>query len=778
MKHFYSFLMLTLSLCLSWGGANAQQSLPYSYGFENNNLATDGWLLQGVTGENTGIGDISSTGSTPYEGSLCFVFEYVEENAYLLSPIFTGDENGIEVSFYYQEYSGQYGDEQFQVGYTTDASATDASTYTYGEIVTASEDWQEYSNTFPAGTKRIAIKYIYTDAFYLFLDDFTFEVPSSCIRPTNMALNYTSGNPTAEVSWTSGASAWNVNVNGIVTHTTSNPYTISGLLPATTYTVKVQADCGSEQSGWVTAGSFSTPCPTSFTIPYTYDFEDEAGIYCWSIGGENYTGVWNDTWAISNFSAPYARSGKHFFFFTYTEVPPQWLISPELSGITNGLHVQFYYRQYTSGTETFRVGYSTTNDNIGSFTWGDEITASTSYQRFSADYPAETKYVAVEHTSDNQYYLFLDDFTFKESTNCHEPTGVTAILDGTHDAEITWTAGGDETSWEVYITSDPDEEPGSDPSHFIPSVFHVRYLDWSGSPATTYYFYVRAICSESEKSEWSAPAILKTQCEAMSLPYEYDFEDDNDFEHCWSDINTNASNYIYAMDPGNGSSALLFYRRSSSGDMVAVLPEVDGTYPLNEYQITFDACWGNNSSTSRSDGHISIGIMTDPEDISTFEEIEALQITEGYSSFGSYNVMFNSYTGSGHYIAIMETHTENGFTIFDNIQVTKLPICNSPTDLAATLDGQSATLTWTSEDAAFEVAHSLFDSDDPNENIDGTSDETTYTINGLALDERVTSGCVPTAVPTATVHGSAPSPCIPATVCPPPLLLIILASPM
>lgn len=546
MKQFYSFLMLTLALCLTWGSANAQQSLPYSYGFEDNDLSVEGWSSTN--------GDISEyAAKTGYYG---FRFAYTATNAYLVSPLLTGGTYGVNVSFYYRAYSDTYLD-HFKVGYTTDPGETDPSSFTYGTLITSSTSWQQYDATFPAGTVRIAIFYDddnHNDGYYLYLDDFTFEAASSCAKPTDLTVDYTSGNSTAEVSWTSGATEWDIDVNGIVTHTTNNPYTINGLLPATIYTVKVQADCGSEQSGWVNAGSFTTPCPTSFAIPYTYGFENEGGIDCWTLSPV-------DKVVIYKTDPAYAHLGNNFVMFSYTETPPQYLISPELSGITNGLHVQFYYRQYTSGVETFHVGYSTTNNDPESFIWGDEITASTSYQRFSADYPAGTKYVAVKHTSDDQYYLFVDDFTFEESSSCLEPTGVTATLNGTSNIDISWTAGSSETSWEVYITTDPDEDPGSDNNHFIPSVLHTTSINYDGSAATTYYFYVRAICSATDTSNWSSPAIIKTKCEAMSLPYEYDFEDNDNFEYCWNIINTNTSYLsVSTMNPGNGSYALAFYR--------------------------------------------------------------------------------------------------------------------------------------------------------------------------------------------------------------------------
>ena len=277
MKKILFFLMVAL-FCIPWA-ANAQQSLPYSYGFEDNNLTTDGWELQGAT--NTEGTKIYNYSSLAHSGEYLFGFAYNEHSAYLMSPILTGGENGVVVSFYYTEYSDEYGDEQFQVGYTTDETVTDAASFTYGDVVTASLEWQQYTNTFPAGTKRIAIKYIYNDAYFLFLDDFTFEDPSGCLTPTGLTITYNGGH-TADVSWTSNALQWMIDVNGTQTAVTENPYTLTNLDLATSYTVKVKAFCGiTDESGWSPEESFFTDyceledqCQISYTLTTTSGYEE------------------------------------------------------------------------------------------------------------------------------------------------------------------------------------------------------------------------------------------------------------------------------------------------------------------------------------------------------------------------------------------------------------------------------------------------------------------------------------------------------------------------
>ena len=187
-------LLVLLTLLCFIGGARAQQALPYSYGFEDNDLSADGWIAN-LASTDSGIEQ-----SATRTGTYGFTFYYSEQNGSLISPVLTGGENGVDVSFWYKEEDDYYGDEQFYVGYTTDENQTDASYFTYGEIVTASTSWQEYTNTFPAGTKRIAIKYVYNDTWALFLDDFSFTVSSGVVNPTNLSTTKI-GTTSAKLNW-------------------------------------------------------------------------------------------------------------------------------------------------------------------------------------------------------------------------------------------------------------------------------------------------------------------------------------------------------------------------------------------------------------------------------------------------------------------------------------------------------------------------------------------------------------------------------------------------
>jgi hypothetical protein len=226
----------------------------------------------------------------------------------------------------------------------------------------------------------------------------------------------------AVVTWESEATSFDIEVNGEVTEDVTSPYTINDLDPGTAYSVRVRANCGETgYSAWTTAVSFTTSC-LAYELPYEYGFETADDMSCWSMmaaNSANMFGRMNITaQEMENFAAYDGDYGFVFSSYNQADAYDQVLMSPEL--ITeNDMAVEFYYRtiyDYGDG-ETFVVGYSTTTNDLSEFTWGEEIsTTATEWQKFSATYPAGTKYVAVHYYANYQYYLVVDGFKFEEAT--------------------------------------------------------------------------------------------------------------------------------------------------------------------------------------------------------------------------------------------------------------------------------------------------------------------------------------------------------------------------
>jgi len=487
--------------------------------------------------------------------------------------------------------------------------------------------------------------------------------------------------------------------------TTETSTTLTGLTGNTTYTFQVKAIYSDGESAF-THTTFTTEC-NAYAIPYANSFEDVGDMDCWTISDVyGRTTIENG----STITSASARTGENYFVFTYYDYPdtdPQYmtLITPELTDIENALRVEFYYRTSGDYEETFRVGYSTTDKNLSSFTWGSPTSSTaTEYQLFKANYPAGTKYVAVQHLSDDKDFLILDDFSFTEAPSCLEPTNILTSSITTTSAKLSWTAGGSETAWDIYVTDDYDNVPNDETTPTYAGVTSNENYPISGLVSgTTYYVYVRSACDETEHSEWSNRATFNTVCEGLALPYSYDFEDDA-LPVCWSTISTDEGWNIFSIsnsDSQHGSKHLNMYCQSSNQYQYLVLPEVDGSYPLNEYEITF---YSKLAGTYTTDRTLAVGVMTDPTDATTFVQVgEAFTPTTAYAQ---YRVRLNTYTGSGQYIAIKHTISNIGSTYIDNLEVNHLPSCLEPEDLAVSnITGHTADLSWTGYGDAYNVEY-------------------------------------------------------------------------
>ncbi len=293
------------------------------------------------------------------------------------------------------------------------------------------------------------------------------------------------GPNSAVLTWqdASDITAWQLCVNGDEEHLISvsapdvdplSPaYTLTGLTAETEYTVKVRSVYADETCPWSDKLVFSTtevnPVPrkisttaahTSATVGWlgisdsynvryrkapsitpTYTEGFEGGLNGWTLSNSTEkTGTYEDE--------TIAHSGNGLFVFFYTKNPPQYLISPELPAVTDGMMLQFYYRNYDSGyPETFQIGFSSTTADTDAFTFGDVITADDeAWHRYRVAIPAGTKYICGKHTSDDQWLLFIDDITIGTPTETGEWQTVTAT-----EAAATLTGLTADTDYELQV---------------------------------------------------------------------------------------------------------------------------------------------------------------------------------------------------------------------------------------------------------------------------------------------------------------------------------------
>ncbi len=486
MKSKRLLLLLLLALVAPWA-ANAQKALPYSYGFENNDLDAEGWTVQ-KTSNSTGISTQAA-----YSGSYGFLFNYTEQNAYLVSPVLTGTENGVTVGFYYKEAADYYGDEQFYFGYTTDETVTDPSSFTYGSLTTASLEWQLYEETLPAGTKKIAIKYVYNDALYLYLDDFSFEAPSSCTKPVSLAG--TANGQEATLTWTGDASSFDVAYSldatanpddNIVANVSTTSYTMDGLELDKDHYFWVRSNCGSEMSAWVGPRSihigYCVPAPTSV---------DGNGISNVTFGMGDYL-VNNDT--------PKATYADFSSMIGAAQVGVESTIAITLeTGYTYNTYVWVDFDNSLSFDSDEVICYGeSSSTNPTTLTLSFLVPSTQALGDFRMRIGSADSGLGSDPETANPCYTgaygCFQDYTLRllEAPSCLAPTNLVVNYTGGTSATLTWNENGTATSWDIQYSTDPEfndimtGQADGEPTYTLTGL----------ALATTYYVRVSAWCEE------------------------------------------------------------------------------------------------------------------------------------------------------------------------------------------------------------------------------------------------------------------------------------------
>ncbi len=371
--------------------------------FEN---GINGWTINGDNQTN-----IDS--NLPHSGNHSFRFGWHSPYPkYLVSCELTGVTNGMILEFYYRNYDINY-EETFSVGFSSTTSDIDA--FTFGEVITASDfQWHLYSIEIPANTKYVCWKHLSDTKYYLFIDDIAIGQGTS---------------------WT--------------TVTTNEPsVTLTGLTPVTTYECQVQSVVAGHYSDWTPLTNFTTlesiPMPTDVAVSttpttatinwtdsgnsnsYNVDYRDPEAVGNILISQDFEGGLngWTrrDCGSNSNVDGALPHNGSQAFRFCYlsygsTMTTPQYLISPELTGVTEGTKLEFWYKNSDAKDEKFHVGFSTTGNATEDFNFGNEISAGgKQWRHYKETIPEGTKYICLKYTSNNNNLAIDDILIYQNDT--------------------------------------------------------------------------------------------------------------------------------------------------------------------------------------------------------------------------------------------------------------------------------------------------------------------------------------------------------------------------
>ena len=235
-------------------------------------------------------------------------------------------------------------------------------------------------------------------------------------------------------------------------------------------------------------------------LPYSYGFEEADEIANWTLTAckDNSNGYGTGRYHLGTSST---HDGSSYVFrFYYNTNPPQYLISPELVNSSTGVDVSFYYYG-ASTSETFKVGYSTTDTETSSFIFGEEIAANKMWNLYEESFPSETKYIAISYTANNKYYLYLDEFQVTASESFKSPKNLTLSGCTSNSATLSWTNGNDETAWNIKYSTVQGFDPTTEGT--IISVSTNPFTLTGLIAETTYYARVQADYGDGNVSGWS-----------------------------------------------------------------------------------------------------------------------------------------------------------------------------------------------------------------------------------------------------------------------------------
>jgi len=403
---------------------------------------------------------------------------------------------------------------------------------------------------------------------WFYVDDVYVEDLPACSEPQYPVITPGSITPTsAEVSWINGYNntQWEIiaqpfgspaptaTTNGQLINT--NPYTLTGLIPSTRYEFYIRAFCSSTvQSSWIGPANFITSCIAQFA-PYYESFNTSdvnTKKFCWTVRNTA-----NDIaqWRINDTEVSIVPQGQFMNPFVSFD---DWLISVPINVV--GLkRLRFNYRSATSlfyptARGNFEVLMSPTPD-FATYTTlipSHDFTNEAYLEDSVLFTGTGTFYIAFRvpptmTNPSNSGIVMIDDVVIDDAPPCPNPNFANLDVSNitTTTANLTWTAGYTETQWQVVIQSPLSGVPsGSGTTVNTTPSYNAIGL----TPDTTYEYYVRAICSATENSDWVGPFPFKTICNALPTPFIETFDSNSATESCWLIENGNGDGSEWSLN--------------------------------------------------------------------------------------------------------------------------------------------------------------------------------------------------------------------------------------
>ncbi len=574
----------------------------------------------------------------------------------------------------------------------------------------------------------------------IWIDDLEIKESVDCYIPQLFNLD-SYNDHSATLSWidASSTSTWNIRVSkyelGLmdlifastdadVRVATTNNYIVDNLSYDTKYYIYVQSECGEWNETPVT---FTTP--TAITLGYYDPFNYSDFPTTWTYGNmvQDDDGNWvaydgvvskNGSGTALQFDEDFNRSGSTgsslFMYCSSGADNIPYIIFPALDYNVDmsKTQVRLYLRQrYNIGKPCVSIcdGYDITTavviDSLISTKTG-------SYEEFIIDlskYSGSGRNIAISgllnSESLNTYYYYFDDFYIEELVECASISNVTVYDQTISTATISWSSPGYPagSTWDIELYKSA-KTSSSTAAFTFPNLTSTTYTMEGLEMGEKYYAYIKLNSTSCPNSDWSDATEIQMD-EYIIIPYFEDFTDHT--TGCgngptnWNTITPYGTSTYYcakvsafeweAEEPGEKISpeieinCLQIYSHSDYSHFV-VMPQLEESYNVSELMMSFYGK-GNNTLLSNSTWQytstVTIGVMTDKSDYTTFTAIETIDLVE---TTEYYTINLSSYTGEGRYIAFYGSGAESVFNdvCIDNIELYEISECDKVSDITVT----------------------------------------------------------------------------------------------
>ncbi len=674
----------------------------------------------------------------------------------------------IILGFWAKRYNAGIDNAKLQIGVLTDPY--DISTFEKVVEYTLSDDWNRYVvtldnytgkgkficiqaaetnnlNTSPGHTSGGGESYYTYNTFVSYLDNVSLVAKGDCVEP--VAIEAIPSPVGIELSWDAkGMSKWQVGIfadkkqqDTVVWETVDTAYfEATTLEPHTPYYYQVSTLCMGDTISSALI-SFETICLAGEAVPYYENFERYTASattkgtppFCWTMpiyayyqGGTGASTTYHphidQTSAVGNY-----HDGKKYLSFGSSSLAQEMYFAlPKMDAKLDTLQMSFWIKPSSSYNETLQIGIMTDPQDTATFVKTHDILMKGDAMREIivnfTEYTGPDGHIALRKTNAKSQY-YIDAIAVTALVDCEKVQNVSAGSIKVNGATLSWSKTA-ATAWDVMVTSkelDATELAAAataadsttilvfDRATTNPYAFTSDKLNVN----TDYYVYVRGICSETVKGDWSNVSSFRTTCTPASLAdAAEDFTDKNVME-CWT---VGRREGTTAVPSRNTNGYLYMFNSTASEGAYAIMPPLD-VEDINKVQISFDAHGGTTATDLRE---VVVGIISNASDLSTFEPMATLSLPQvsatsaatgyGFNEGWRYTISFAGYEGdyNGDKGTQVMFLSQNGgvrnYVYVDNIVFDSIPATAAPTDVYATEIGHNyANVAWNNAGDKYQV---------------------------------------------------------------------------